>query len=80
MTWCLALRQGQSIGDLTPFVLGTLEQIIRLSDDCYGLLTAAQHPDGRIYGGEWREGYNGDPLPYAIVLLAMLPADRRRGR
>lgn len=80
MTWCLALRQGQSIAELTPFVIGTLEQIIRLSDDCYGLLTAKQHVDGRWYDGKWHEGYNGDPLPYAIVLLGMLPADRRGGR
>ena len=80
MTWCLALRQGQSIGDLTPFVLGTLEQIIRLSDDCFSLLTAKQHPDGRWYGGDWHEGYSGDPLPYAVLPLECLPADKRGGR
>lgn len=80
MTWCLALRQGQSIADLTPFVTGSLEQVIRLAADCFGLLTASQHIDGRWYGGEWHAGYNGDPLPYAIVLLGMLPADRRGGR
>ncbi len=77
MTWCLALRQGQSIADLTPFVTGTLEQVIRIASDCYGVLTAKQHIDGRWYGAEWHAGYNGDPLPYAIVLLAMLPADKR---
>jgi hypothetical protein len=77
MLWCLALRQGYAIGDCTPIAVGSLERVMRAADERYHVLDAQEHPDGRLYGGRWRRGEDGRPLPYVIVPLAMLPADRR---
>jgi hypothetical protein len=79
MRFALCLRQGHSIDELTAVAVGSLERVIRHAEGKH-FLTAQEHPDGRLYGAKWERNYDGRPVPYAIVPLGCLPADRRGGR
>lgn len=80
MRWALALRQGHSIGDCTAIAVGSLERVIEAAQTRYHVFAAERHPDGKLYGGKWERDYDGRPVPYAILPLGCLPADRRGGR
>ena len=79
MRFALCLRQGYSIGDLTAIESGSLQGMIQEAEDRH-LLTTQGHPDGKLYGAKWERNYDGRPVPYAILPLGCLPADKRGGR
>lgn len=79
MRFALCLRQGHSIGDCTAISVGSLERVIRAAEGKH-FLAAHEHPDGKLYGAKWERNYDGRPVPYAILPLGCLPADRRGGR